>query len=452
VCSFASRLAALVALACSLLPAQDFESTNEPLPPPFAATLDVGTGRGTFAVVDGALRFRDRGDAGAGVDVPATTPCGRVHALTQVPSGTVVVACERGLFVCDVQHPVLDPADVRDGGPRGEVRSVVADATGRVWWCNEHELGVVDLRLRCGRRFTASDGLPSAPLQRVALGFDHRLVVVTANGTFGYRIDRGAPPALVGELPATVVANADGDATLPITVRAHGGGTLRVRRKHHHMVQPLDGQLVRGLRPGRHVLEVRAFDRDLRSTVLGECTVDVPLPGRFDVRWLFGAAGLAVMVVWWWAWRARPGSGFRRVAGASLRAALVAIAGLQLVAALLGYGRAWPFVGFSMYTETWHEHDVVFRPRIVGVRADGERVPLHEHQVGVHQDGYWQMLAEVAFGGDAAARAFFAKVARCRRPDDPPFTGFLLADGRIRLTAGGPVDVAPTVLVAWSER
>jgi hypothetical protein len=317
VCSFASRLAALVALACSLLPAQDFESTNEPLPPPFASTLDVGTGRGTFAVVDGALRFRERGDAGAGVEVAATTPCGRVHALTQVPSGTVVVACERGLFVCDVQHPVLDPADLRDGGPRGEVRSVVADATGRVWWCNEHELGVVDLRLRCGRRFTASDGLPPAPLQRVALGFDHRLVVVTANGTFGYRIDRGAPPALVGELPATVVANADGDATLPITVRARGGGTLRVRRKHHHMVQPLDGQLVRGLRPGRHVLEVRAFDRDLRCTVLGECTVDVPLPARFDVRWWFGAAGLAVVVVWWWAWRARPGSGFRRVSSAS---------------------------------------------------------------------------------------------------------------------------------------
>jgi hypothetical protein len=77
---------------------------------------------------------------------------------------------------------------------------------------------------------------------------------------------------------------------------------------------------------------------------------------------------------------------------------------------------------------------------------------VSEAQVGLLQDGHWQMLAEVLYGGEAAAQELFARVCAARPPDAPPFVGFAVADARVRLTANGPVHVAPTVLMTWSRR
>jgi hypothetical protein len=452
---FAKSLLAVVLAVATPLVAQDFVPTNAPPTPVFASTLDFTGNVGVFSVADGVLRRAGGPAPLAGIVVPATAPTGRVHALVQLPVGTIVVGCERGLFVCDAEHAVLDPADLRDGAPRGEVRSVVADSAGRVWWCSEQDLGVVDLRLRFGRTFTAADGVPPGPLRRVALApidGDTRLVVETESGAFAYRIDAGPPPRATAPLPAVVAANSAGEATLPISVAARGGGTLRVRRRHHHLVVPLDGQVVRGLRPGRHGLEVWAFDRDLRSTVLGECTVEVPLPPQFDTRLVPVLLAAFVMVLFAVAWRTGgAGSVGARFGRAAARTGVLTIVLLQAAAAIAGYGRSWPFVGFTMYTETWHHDDVLFRPRIVGLRSDGTRVPLHENEVGVVQDGYWQMLAEVAFGDERHRRELLQRVA-LRAGNGAPFVGFVLADGRIRLTADGPVDVAPTVLLEHRAR
>ncbi len=385
----------------------------------------------------------------------ATAPPGAVRALARVPAGTWFAACERGLFVCDEQHPVLDPADVRDGVVAGPLVGVAADARGRVWLCGVDSFGVLDPALRFGRVFTAADGLPAPPFRGVAVAADGRVILTAANGAFAYTPDAEPPPraTAVPDASRSLRASPDGTVDVPVGAEGRGGATLRVRRRHHHMLVPLVDGRVSGLRPGRHVLEVHAVDRDLNRTVVGEYTVDVPLPRVFDPRLLLGAAAFGAALLFAAAYRARRGQRTgARLAWAAARTAVLAVVLLQLLAALLGYGRSWPFVGFTMYTETWREDDVLYRPRITGVRADGSRTSLHEHEVGVHQDGYWQMLAEVAFGGDAAARALFAKVARCRRDGETPFTGFVLADGRIRLTANGPVDVAPTVLVAWSAR
>lgn len=431
----------------AMVGAQDFVRVDVPLP---ERSRRVEARSGVwFALDSGAIACVREGRT---TTLGATMDPGRLHELAALPAGTVLVACEHGLFVADPEHLVLDPADLRDGGPPAGVRSVAADRRGRLWWCSEREFGVVDPRLRFGRRFGAADGLPPPPYERLALAADGRVLLASTVGTFAYRPDEGPPPAASAPWPADRVlrANPDGSVALAIAAEARGGAHLRVRRRHHHLLQPLDGDAVRGLRPGRQVLEVHAFDRDLRGARLGEVAVDVPLPAGVDLRMVAAAGLAAALLAFAWAWRRARGRSFApRLGWAGLRAAVLLVVALQLVAACLGYGRSWPFVGFSMYTETWRAGDVVFRPRIVALRADGERLLLHEHDAGVHQDGYWQMLAEVAFGGDAAAAAFFERLVRAVPAHPSPLVGFTLGDGRIRLTPEGPVDVAPTVLVAW---
>lgn len=427
--------------------AQDFVRVDVPLPD---RGRRVEARQGVwFALESGAITCEWEGRT---AELGATTDPGPWHELTALPWGTVVAAGGRGLFVADPEHLVLDPADLRDGGPPAGVRSVAADQRGRLWWCSEQDFGVIEPRLRFGRRFGPDDGLPPPPYERLALADDGRVLLAAAAGTFAYRPDAGAPPAASNAWPVDRVlrATADGSVALAFEAAARGGAQLRVRRRHHHLLQPLDGGVVRGLRPGRHVLELHAFDRDLRGVRLGEVAVDVPLPAGVDLRMVAAAGLAAALLAFAWAWRRAGERPFaRRLGRAALRAAVLLAVALQLVAACLGYGRSWPFVGFSMYTETWRAWDVVFRPRIVAVRANGERLPLHEHDAGVHQDGYWQMLAEAAFGGDAAAAAFFDRLVRAVPAHPSPLVGFTLGDGRIRLTPDGPVDVAPTVLVAW---
>ncbi len=434
-------------LLAATVAAQDFVPTTAALPPAVAA-LEVAPGL-HFSLTAAAVEIRDATGVRA---MASTAPTGTVHALTMVPWGTVVAGGENGVFVADAQHPVLDRADVHDGAPAAGVISVAADRQGRVWWCTSTSFGVLDLRLRFGRAFAATDGLPPATFTRVAIGDDGRLLLATAAGTFRYEPDVGDAPrvrtAPASQSPLTAAAN--GDVTLAIEVQARGGATLRHRRRHHHLLLPIEGNTVRGLRPGWHVVEVHAVDRDLRRTIVGEYSIEVPLPRAFDPRALPLAFAACLLALFGCSYRwGGGGSVARRCALALLRTGVLAVVVLQLLAAVLGYGRSWPFVGFSMYTENWHQNDVLFRPRIVGLRSDGSRVPLHEDDLGVVQDGYWQMLAEVVYGAEHHRQALFAKVARQRRAGEAPFVGFVLADGRIRLTAHGPVDVAPTVLVTY---
>jgi hypothetical protein len=206
---------------------------------------------------------------------------------------------------------------------------------------------------------------------------------------------------------------------------------------------------LRGLGPGRHVVEVHAVVRDLRRELVAEYAVTVPLRPALLPRVLLPLAAFAALLLFGlaWRWGDPAASAWRRTLRAAAQTLLLAVVALQLLAACLGYGRSWPFVGFSMYTETYGENAVLHRPRIVALRADGTARPLLEREAGVVQDGYWQMLAEVVHGGDDAARAFLAQLDAVRAAGEPPYAGFELRDGRIRLTAHGPVDVAPTVLV-----
>src|SRR5690606_637309 len=161
---------------------------------------------------------------------------GTARALSLHPSGLCFVAAERGLFVTDAEHDVLDAPSQRDGVPQGRPVGAHADAKGRVWLLTDEQFGVVDPRLFCGRTFTGADGLPPGPYRALAATPDGRLVITTGDGAFAYRPDRGPPPAatLLGVAEGAVVrGRAGGSAELELRASARGGGTLRFRRVHH---------------------------------------------------------------------------------------------------------------------------------------------------------------------------------------------------------------------------
>ncbi|HEU4418976.1 MAG TPA: hypothetical protein VFT55_08555 [Planctomycetota bacterium] len=444
----AGRLASLLLTVCVSAQEPPFASVDAVVAP--VESIQLGPGLrldlagGDVLVVRGAERLT----------VARTAPTGRVNALTRDVNGTVFAGADTGLFVLDDGHLVLDPADVRDGVPPGAVRGVFADGKGRLWMCTDTAFAAMDVGFCYGRTFGAGDGLPAPPFRGVCDGGSGRVLLATAAGVFAYTPDRGeGPRARGGVVREQLKASTGAAAALRLDVDALGGATLRQRRRHHHLLEPVDGDELHGLRAGTHVVEVYAVDRDLRRELVAEYTVQVPLPQILDLRVLPAFAAVAGLLLFALAFcTADPRASLsRRVANAAGRAALLGVVALQLLAACLGYGRSWPFVGFSMYTETYRENAVLYQPRIVALRADGSHRVMQPHEAGVFQDGYWQMLAEVVHGGDHARREFLGLLDCCRLPGEAPYAGYLLGDGRIRLTADGPFDVAPTIFVRWAR-
>jgi len=402
------------------------------------------------SIVDGALRAKVRGEE---APVPTTDPdgCGVVHALVQEPSGRVVVAADRGLYVLDREHLIADRMDVEDGLPVGPVVGVACDDDHRVWMCTAKDLAVVDGRFGYNRTFARAD-LPGGPFEALHASAD-RLLVKTPQGWFAYRPDQGKPPHTPdGKLiEGALQANAAGKIEVDVEAVGNGGVSLRHRRYHHHRLYPVVDDIVDGLRPGEHVVEILGLDRDLRLELLARYEVHAPLPPRYSVLWLPIMAAAGCLVLLWLAW---PRHGRRRVLRAVLRAGLGAVLCLQLLAATLGYGRSWPFVGFSMYTENYYEGSVLYKPQLRGILADGRVRAVDFWSAGIVQDDSWQMLSELAHGPVRRLERRLKVMNRRRQQrgeQGPEFVGIEILDTRTRLTAAGPFEVAPTVVRRWRQ-
>jgi hypothetical protein len=444
-------MAAMLLFASAAL-GQGEAFTRLPAGPPSAMAEVVTADRARWRIESGRL-WCWRGAERTEVGCSAAAGPGTVRAIALHPHGTVFVAAERGLFVCDSQHAVLDGADLCDGVPTGSLLGVHVDGRGRVWLCSAEAFGVVDARFGFGRTFGIADGLPPPPYRAVAAGADGGIVLHTADGAFGYRPDQGPPPRLPGAGGGVdrrrLAASAAGTVVVDLAATANGGAMLRMRRRHHHLLQPVVDNTLVGLRPGQHIVEVHAFDRDLRSALVAEYDVNVPLPAALARGPLIvlGAVGAASLLGVFLIAARRRGAGWRGVPRALASAALAGVVALQVLAAWLGYGRSWPFVGFTMYTENWHEGSVLHRPRILGLVGDEVSAELSPWEVGIVQDGYWQMLAEILHGGVAAQQRLWQQIA-ARRPEGARLlTGYLIVDARIRLTPDGPIEVAPTVML-----
>lgn len=385
--------------------------------------------------------------------VPNTEPggCGKFHALTREPSGRVVLAADRGLFVLDAEHVIADRMDVEDDLPEGAPLGVAADDHNRIWLCTSSDFAVVDARFGYTRTFARED-LPPGPFLSVHTA-KARVLLQTQHGWFSYRPDQGQPPStLDGKLAEdSLRADPDGRVKIALKVRGNGGATLRHRRHHHHRLYPVRDDLVDGLRPGKHVVEVLGIDRDLRTGLVARYNVHAPLPPQYSVLWLpvMAAGGCVVLLLLAW-----PRRGRRRKTRALLRTGLAAVLGVQLLAATLGYGRSWPFVGFSMYTENYYPGSVLYKPRLRGIFEDGRIEQVGFWAAGIVQDDAWQMLSELAHGSTERLQKRLDIMNRRRQQSGhrgPKYVGIEIADMRTRLTADGPFLVAPTIIRRWRK-
>lgn len=398
----------------------------------------------------GALLATVRGEQ---VPVPSTEPggCGTFHALTLEPSGRVVLAAESGLFVLDAEHLIADRMDVEEDLPEGAPLGVAADGQNRIWLCTSSDFAVVDARFGYTRTFARED-LPPGPFVAVH-AVDGRVLLQTQQGWFSYRPDQGQPPSTVdgNVVEDSLQADPAGRIKIALKVRGNGGATLRHRRRHHHRLYPVRDDIVDGLRPGKHVVEVLGIDRDLRTGLVARYQVHAPLPPQYSVVWLpvMAAAGCGVLLLLAW-----PRSGRRRKTRALLRTGVAAVLGVQLLAATLGYGRSWPFVGFSMYTENYYAGSVLYKPRLRGIFEDGRLERVGFWAAGIVQDDAWQMLSELAHGSGERLQKRLDIMNRRRQQRGqrgPKFVGIEIADMRTRLTADGPFLVAPTIVRRWSQ-
>lgn len=359
---------------------------------------------------------------------------------------TLWIPAEDGLWMTDAEAEARDRVRLEDDVLAGRPLGVVVDRGGqRVWVATEQEFGCFDSRFFFGRVLRPADGIPPPPytgLTRVEGGLRIRN---RAGTTVVYRPDRGAPPEVT-----RVQARLVGGRTVRIRVegRATGGPTFRYRAAHRHAWLPIRGREVEiaGVDPGRAVFEVVAVDRDLRYSAPRRVAVDVPYPEAFDKRLLVPAVGgaslglLALLV-----WRSRRG-GARALWRAAISAGLIVVLALQVAAGLLGYGRSWPFVGFSMYTERYHEGSVLYKPVIEGRFADGVWRELHPSAFGLPSDGPWQAVVRLLHGGDSERRRC---VEAYERAHGVVLQALRVRTRRIRLTRDGPVRIAAVVLLRY---
>lgn len=369
---------------------------------------------------------------------------GVIHQLGRSSLGTIYIAAERGLFSLSdgVQHTT--PFPLGEGAPEGEPKSLVVDAAGTIWLATDRAFGCVDPVYRSGRVHFVG-----GPFGDVELLEDGTLRVQGPSGPLQYE------PAL-GPEPQIQVLNADSSpisGVVHVRVRAVTEGApvygFRARNRHRFQWQNSPEFEILGLEPGRHELEFVALDLGLRRSAPAMVTVAVPYPESlsksFVLSMILGSAGalLALLMVV----AKRRGGGRLRYNKALLSTFLVFAVGLQVLAGIFPHARGWPFVGFSMYSESFQEGDHIYKPVILGVREDGTRAPVDPIRAGYASDGYWQALLPLVYDGDEKCLEFL-EAFNLRNPEER-LRGFVIHDEKHRLTRMGPVPVAPVVMKAY---
>ncbi|MBK9387162.1 MAG: hypothetical protein IPN34_20290 [Planctomycetes bacterium] len=411
--------------------------------------------------IDGGRLVR-RVDGGATEQMLCTLPegPGTVRRLSSEPTSATYVLAERGLFIIDPSVVHLDPVERTDGFPEGLIVGADVDGQRRLWIATRDAFACVDTRQFFARVFEPGSEVPPGPYEDVAVRDDGRVLLRAASGLFVYRPDAQAPPrcrvvrAAGNAWSEATRVELAADGRLELEVEREVGCTLRYRSQRHHLWYPLDlaQPVITGLEPGEHALEIASFDRDLRSSTPVIVRVHVPVPKRFAKRTLSlfgcGAAALLALVLAFCARRSPPGPiGTRGVVWVLSSTALVLGIGLQILAAIVPHARAWPFVGFTMYTEVYREGERVYQPALLA-HNEVATWELDLTQAGLHGDGAWPALLPLVHGTAEAKRAFVERYAR--EKSNSHLRGYSVVSQRRVLTARGPIAVAPLVTYQYS--
>jgi hypothetical protein len=411
--------------------------------------------------VSGARLVRIRGGEISTIGCTDPVGPGEILDLALDPAGNTFVAAERGLFLLGPETEALDPVALGEGAPRGRPTSVHVDARRRVWIATDEALGVIDPSFFWGRTIGREDGLDRPGPYRVAAGEDGAILVETPSGVLRYRLDRPAPPAVDSVSIDGAACTREAKISLafghsPLVTAegtAHGGATFRWRIDRHHIWRSLlDERPDPNLAPGPHDLEVIAVDRDLNRSAPFRITLSIDYPTRYQPRFLVllaASCGVAVVAlsVLHSVRRARRGGGrafwLRGLVGGAIAAALLG----QIAAGLVPHAKAWPFVGFSMYTEIHQEGWITYDEGLLGLDSEGRRRRIDEISLGHASDNRWQVLGSILEGGEPVASAWLERYNGLH-PGAPLHCVQVVAERR-RLTREGPIPIAPLVFGSY---
>ncbi|MCI0585530.1 MAG: hypothetical protein L0323_01660 [Planctomycetes bacterium] len=422
---------------------------------PPAARLEIRESDGATlsAAGENLLRRTGRGT----IVLRCTSPGGPgpIRDLASEPAGTTFVAADRGLFAVSPEVEWLDAVQPVGGGIQGKPTSVHVDGRRRVWVATDEAIAVFHSTFSYGHVFGREDGLRSPGPYRVGPGVKGEVLVECREGALRYRPDLAGPVASPRLLvdgkswPSGALRTLSYGDPLRIAVdpRDAGEGGVLYRIDGHHVWRPLPRSLDLGpLHPGRHTIESVSSDRDLNLSEPCVVHLDVSYPPRYSRGFLLAvgalAGGGAFLGFLLHARRsARPLAAWGQ---ASVSALLLLAVGLQIVAGIVPHARAWPFVGFSMYSHVYREGDVIYRTGIVARGEDVARRGVAPWEAGITYDDPWQVYRPLIVGGDAPNLAFLSAL-NARHPGDP-FDTLQVEAERFRLTPRGPIRVAPLVL------
>jgi len=406
---------------------------------PAQGRLEVLERSGSRLVVDAEGRLQRVHPDGRKQPIGCTLPGGpgRIHDMVRDPRSGTCVAAENGLFLISSDIPVLDPFDLRDGVPEDEPLELRYEPPGRLFVRTRTGFGVIDLSYFFGRKIDWKRSAGEYPVDQQSEP-SLRLLEVGGEAFDGSK---------------TFTAAMGDRVQLRLEGKAEGGATYRYRRHGHHLWNVLDANDSALLlnRPGKLAFDIIALGQDLRRSTPIVLRFEVQSPFYFSKTFLLGSAsagGLAIFVLFGYlAWRG--GGGRLRLTKALLSAIGVSLLTIQVFAALFPHGKAWPFVGFSMYTERYDKFALLYQPGIQVRSADGHWFPTHPNAAGRVSDGYWQALLPLVYGSDTDRQQFVDDYNRLH--PDGPIRSVLVQEKRTRLTPEGPVRVAPIVMMCYPE-
>ncbi len=355
--------------------------------------------------------------------LPCLSPggTGEIHSYLKQPFGPGFVAAKRGLFVADLEAKTLDLLDLRDGTPKGEVFSLrfenpsCLQVRAKDGTYNIHPAWLFGRKVASRLRKKKEPMGPPSSLEAA----------------------RGGSLLAPGSRLAT---DAAGRVRLDLKAKAMGGATFRWRLQGHHLWRPVEqvgSQYLLGpIPPGRHKVFVVAMDENLRFSSPFPLEFLRPLPKGLSKAVLIPVAGGLVLMVFLLSVFPVLGKGRGPLRRALLSAVAVSVLGLQVFAAIVPHAKGWPFVGFTMYTQTYHAQSLLYRPVIRALLEGGKEVEVSPSEGGITVPyTTFRSLVPLLNGGPLRLEEFRETLGRNL---GAPVQRLRILAERTRLTPGGP--------------
>lgn len=431
-----------------------WERLEDAAMPPAVLELKERWAGGHLRARDEVLERTRRGQV-TRLNPVGTDGTGEILHLAADPGGVVFVVRTDGLFVVSPSVDVLDRVIPGPGFPEGSIIGAAVDTRRRLWLLTEKSFACVDPAWFRGTTFPEGDGLPPPPYRELRLGSNGRVLVRSDAGVFAYTPDDT-------KVPSVRIRSVDGEphtgkrvtttwpGKLRLEVEGSPGTKLYYYRDGHHVLRALDGGKLElsDFPPGSRTVSVVAIDRDLNRSPPAVLAVDARYPKILEPRSVI-LIGVAVvgLLLGALSFRARrQGGGLARYAKAGLNTALVTVCGLQILAGCFPHSRGWPFVGFSMYTESHQLGDVISLVTIRGL-TEGGAPWIRSGQFGVSTDSDWQIIRPFVHADTAARREFLERYHQ--QPRSKRLQALQVIAYRHRLTKDGPVSVSDLILAHY---